>query len=67
MKVVFAGGGTGGHFYTSVSNIWKFKKNNINYFFFVLDKGIKRNIMRPFNIQFEETKKFFYNITVVNV
>ena len=54
MKVIFAGGGTGGHLYPAVAISEQLKKNNINYYFMVSDRGIDRNILRPLNCQFEE-------------
>ena len=41
MKVIFAGGGTGGHLYPAVAISEQLKKNNINYYFMVSDRGIE--------------------------
>ncbi len=60
MKVIFAGGGTGGHLYPAVAISEQLKKNNINYYFMVSDRGIERNILRPLNCQFEEQKVSAY-------
>ena len=49
MKVIFAGGGTGGHLYPAVAISEQLKKNNINYYFMVSDRGIERNILSPLN------------------
>ena len=60
MKVIFAGGGTGGHLYPAVAISEQLKKNNINYYFMVSDRGIERNILCPLNCQFEEQKVSAY-------
>ena len=60
MKVIFAGGGTGGHLYPAVAISEQLKKHNINYYFMVSDRGIERNILRPLNCQFEEQKVSAY-------
>ena len=60
MKVVFAGGGTGGHLYPAVAISEQLKKHNIDYYFMVSDRGIERNILRPLNCKFEEQKVSAY-------
>lgn len=56
MKVVFAGGGTGGHLYPSISLAEKLQKNNIDFCFLVSDRGIEAKILTPMGYKFEEQK-----------
>ncbi len=60
MKVIFAGGGTGGHLYPAIAISEQLKKHNINFYFMVSDRGIERNILSPLNYQFEEQKVSAY-------
>lgn len=56
MKVIFAGGGTGGHLYPAVAISEQLKKNNISFYFMVSDRGIEKNILTPLGYEFEEQK-----------
>lgn len=56
MKVIFAGGGTGGHLYPAVAISEQLKKNNISFYFMVSDRGIEKSILTPLGYEFEEQK-----------
>lgn len=60
MKVILAGGGTGGHLYPAVAVSEQLKKHNIDYYFMVSDRGIEKNILTPLNCPFEEQKVSAY-------
>lgn len=60
MKVILAGGGTGGHLYPAIAISEQLKKNNIDYCFMVSDRGIEKKILTPLNCKFEEQKVSAY-------
>lgn len=54
MKVIFAGGGTGGHLYPAVAISEQLVKANIDFYFMVSNRGIEKSILTPLGYKFEE-------------
>ena len=54
MKVIFAGGGTGGHLYPAVAISEQLVKANIDFYFMVSNRGIEKSILTPLGYEFEE-------------
>ena len=52
MKVIFAGGGTGGHLYPAVAISEQLVKANIDFYFMVSNRGIEKSILTPLAMQF---------------
>lgn len=56
MKVIFGGGGTGGHLYPAISVAEKLKEHNIDFYFMVSDRGIEAKILSGLGYPYEEQK-----------
>ena len=56
MKVIFAGGGTGGHLYPAISIAEKLSNKNIEFHFMVSDRGIEANILNKLGYTYTEQK-----------
>lgn len=56
MKVILAGGGTGGHLYPGIAIAERLKELNINVLFLVSDRGIEKEILTPLGYEFVEQK-----------
>ena len=54
MKVVIAGGGTGGHLYPGIAVAEKLKPLGIEVLFMVSDRGIERDVLTPLGYNFIE-------------
>jgi len=52
VKVVIAGGGTGGHLYPGIAMADKLRNMGITPFFIVSNRGIERKILSPLVIAF---------------
>jgi UDP-N-acetylglucosamine--N-acetylmuramyl-(pentapeptide) pyrophosphoryl-undecaprenol N-acetylglucosamine transferase len=57
VRVVIAGGGTGGHLYPGIAVADKLKKVGITPFFIVSNRGIERKILSPMGYGFIEQKE----------
>lgn len=57
MRVIIAGGGTGGHLYPGVAIAEKLSKLSIEPLFIVSNRGIERNILTPLGYKFIEQKE----------
>lgn len=58
MRVIFAGGGTGGHLYPSMAIAEKLKNKNIEFLFLVSDRGIESRILTKIGYKFIEQSLF---------
>jgi UDP-N-acetylglucosamine--N-acetylmuramyl-(pentapeptide) pyrophosphoryl-undecaprenol N-acetylglucosamine transferase len=54
MKVILAGGGTGGHLYPAIAVAEKLKERNIDFLFLVSNRGIERKILTKLGFDFIE-------------
>jgi len=54
MKVILAGGGTGGHLYPAIALAEKLSKKGVDFIFMVSDRGIEREILSKLNYKFVE-------------
>lgn len=57
MRVVIAGGGTGGHLYPGIAIAEKLSNLSIEHIFIVSNRGIERKILTPMGYQFIEQKE----------
>lgn len=66
MKVILAGGGTGGHLYPAIALAEELTKRRIDFIFMVSDRGIEREILSKLNYKFfEQNIKPFTNRSLV--
>lgn len=54
MKVILAGGGTGGHLYPAIALAEELSKKGTDFIFMVSDRGIEREILSKLNYKFVE-------------
>lgn len=57
MKVVIAGGGTGGHLYPGIALADRLKERGIDAIFLVSDRGIERKVLTPLGYKFIEQEE----------
>ncbi|MEF3255199.1 MAG: UDP-N-acetylglucosamine--N-acetylmuramyl-(pentapeptide) pyrophosphoryl-undecaprenol N-acetylglucosamine transferase [Deferribacterales bacterium] len=57
MRVIIAGGGTGGHLYPGIAIAEKFRNSSIDNLFIVSNRGIERKILNSLGFKFVEQKE----------
>lgn len=60
MRIIFAGGGTGGHLYPAVAVAEQLKKNGVEFHFMVSDRAIDGNIIAPLGYSYTPQKVSAY-------
>jgi len=56
MKVILAGGGTGGHLYPAIAVAEELKAKGVEFVFMVSDRGLERDILTKMNFNFIEQR-----------